>query len=102
MFHEFIYGLKQKFKIIERPKEEFCTRCKASLPMQKGYSNDLPYWICKGCGQVLINDSLDIDDEIVWICDECGAFLNAQPGFTTDCGEWACTDCGFVNKIDAL
>lgn len=100
MFHEFIYGLKQKFKIIERPKEEFCTRCKASLPMQKGYSNDLPYWICKGCGQVLINDSLDIDDEMVWICDECGAFLSAQPGFTTDCGEWACTDCGFVNKID--
>ena len=100
MFHEFIYKLKQSFKMPERPKEEFCTRCQASLPMQKGYSSDLPYWICKGCGEVLINASMDTDDDMVWICDECGAFLSAQAGFTTDCGEWACTKCGFINKID--
>lgn len=100
MFHELIYELKQKFKIIERPKEEFCTRCQASLTMQKGYSSGLPYWICKGCGEVLINPSIDTDSDMVWICDECGAFLSAQPGFTTDCGKWTCTECGFVNKID--
>lgn len=100
MFHEFIYELKQKLKINERPKEEFCTRCQASLTMQKGYSSKLPYWICKGCGEVLINPSIDSDDDMVWICDECGAFLSAQPGFKTDCGRWKCTECGFVNKID--
>ena len=100
MFHEFIYELKQKSKMAGGPTEEFCTRCQASLTMQKGYSSDLPYWICKGCGEVLINPAIDTEDDMVWICDECGAFLSAQAGFTTDCGEWVCTECGFINKID--
>nr|WP_288753515.1 hypothetical protein [uncultured Anaerostipes sp.] len=36
--------------------------------MQKGYHNDLPYWVC----------------------DDCGTMLNEQAGFTEDCGEWTC------------
>ena len=77
---------------------EFCPRCEANLTLQKGYSNDLPYWICKGCGEMLINP--EIDSEIAWICDGCGGMLNVQPGFREDCGEWKCTECGFRNKID--
>lgn len=79
---------------------EFCPRCDANLTLQKGYRNDLPYWICKGCGEMLINPEVDADDDISWICDECGAMLNIQPGFGTDCGEWICTECGFKNRID--
>lgn len=77
---------------------EFCPRCQANLTLQKGYRNDLPYWICKGCGEMLINP--EIDSDVSWICDGCGTMLNIQPGFNEDCGEWNCTECGFVNKID--
>lgn len=50
----------------------FCTRCDARLILQKGYSPDLPYWVCKSCGQMLINPELDVSDT-VWRCDGCGA-----------------------------
>ena len=90
-------------KEISEPEEnvtyEFCPRCQANLTLQKGYSNDLPYWICKGCGEMLINP--EIDSEVSWICDGCGAMLNIQPGFNEDCSEWTCRECGFVNKIDS-
>ena len=89
-------------KEINEPEEdesyEFCPRCQANLTLQKGYSNDLPYWICKGCGEMLINP--EIDSNISWICDGCGTMLNIQPGFDEGCGEWTCTACGFKNKID--
>lgn len=78
---------------------EFCPRCNANIKMQKGYSNDLPYWICKGCGEMLINPEVNADSNIAWICDGCEAMLNIQPGFNEDCGEWKCTECGFINKI---
>ena len=77
---------------------ECCMKCGADLTMQKGYRNDLPYWICTGCGEMLINP--EVDSDIAWICDQCEAMLNIQPGFSEDCGEWKCTKCGFVNKID--
>lgn len=80
------------------PEYEFCPRCEANLTLQKGYSNTLPYWICLGCGEMLINPKIDSD--VAWICDKCGTMLNIQPGFREECGEWRCTECGFVNKID--
>ncbi len=83
------------------PLYEYCPNCDANLTLQKGYRNDLPYWICKGCGEMLINPEVDAEDDISWICDGCGAMLNIQDGFSTDCGVWKCTECGFVNKIDA-
>lgn len=86
-------------KTIEYIDVEFCPHCGADLTMQKGYSNVLPNWICKGCGQMLINPSLDTDSNITWICDKCEAILNIQPGFNESCGEWKCTECGFVNRI---
>lgn len=80
---------------------EFCPRCEANLTLQKGYSNELPYWICKGCGEMLINPEVDSDSNIAWICDGCGAMLNIQQGFNEECAEWTCAECGFVNKISA-
>ena len=79
---------------------EFCPRCDANLTLHKGYCNELPYWNCKGCGEMLINPRVDTETNIAWICDSCEAMLNEQPGFTEDCDEWKCTECGFVNKID--
>lgn len=77
---------------------EFCTRCEANLTLQKGYNNELPYWICKGCGETLINPS--IPGDVLWICDQCEAVLNIQAGFSEECGEWNCLECGYPNKID--
>ena len=77
---------------------EFCPRCEANITLQKGYSNDLPYWVCKGCGETLINP--DVPGDIAWICDQCEAMLNIQEGFNEECGNWICTECGFDNKID--
>lgn len=79
---------------------EYCPRCDANLTLQKGYKNDLPYWVCRGCGEMLINPEVDAEDDIAWICDGCGKLLNIQEGFTNNCGEWKCTECGTVNKID--
>ncbi|MCR4922891.1 MAG: protein kinase [Lachnospiraceae bacterium] len=78
---------------------EYCPRCDGILFFQKGYSNDLPYWICKGCGEMLINPELETEDDIAWICDQCSAMLNIQEGFTVTEGEWTCRECGFVNRI---
>ena len=80
-------------------KYEYCTCCDANLTLQKGYRNDLPYWVCRGCGMMLINPS--IDGDVIWICDKCEAALNIQEGFDERLEEWACTECGFVNKIDS-
>lgn len=79
---------------------EFCPRCDADITLQKGYNNNLPYWVCKGCGEMLINPRVKTDTDIAWICDKCGSMLNEQPGFTEDCGKWQCTECGYVNIID--
>ena len=46
---------------------EFCPRCDANLTLQKGYDNSLPYWKCLGCGEMLINPTLETDSGIVWI-----------------------------------
>ncbi len=78
---------------------EYCPRCQANLTLQKGYSSELPYWVCKGCGEMLVNP--EIDSDVSWICDGCGAMLNIQPGFNEDCDEWTCTECGFVNRTDS-
>ncbi len=99
-----IFGASDVYKrqdddyVEENNEYEYCPRCQANLKMQRGYSNELPYWICKGCGEMLINP--EIESDVSWICDECGEMLNIQPGFTEDCGEWKCAKCGAVNKID--
>ena len=77
---------------------EFCPRCDANLTFQKGYDNTLPYWICRGCGEMLINPELDTGDTI-WLCDECEALLNVQDGFDESQDHWKCTECGHVNDL---
>lgn len=89
--------LKHK-NVIEDEWCEFCPRCEANLTLQKGYHNDLLYWICKGCGEMLINPK--ITDDIIWRCDKCSSVLNVQDGFDGNRGEWKCVECGYLNKID--
>lgn len=79
---------------------EFCPRCEANLTLQKGYRNDLPYWTCRGCGEMLINPDVPAADDVAWICDGCGEMLNTQDRFTVESGVWTCTKCGFENKVD--
>ena len=79
---------------------EYCPRCDANLTLQKGFDPALSHWICKGCGEMLINPASEDDSNIIWICDSCGATLNDQEGFSTDDGEWKCRECGYVNKTD--
>ena len=80
-------------------EHEFCPRCEANLTLQKGYDPSLPFWVCLGCGEMLINPEVETNTDIAWICDGCGHMLNIQKGFREDCGNWTCTECGFVNKI---
>lgn len=96
----FITAFFQKKRAEEQYCEpyEFCTRCDANLTLQKGFSSDYPYWICKGCGEMLINPDIPCEDNIVWICDGCGAMLNIQPGFKKK-DIWRCVECGYNNKI---
>ena len=81
------------------PEYEYCTNCNANLTMQKGYSSDLPYWICKGCGMMLINPAIDTETDIAWFCDGCGQMLNVQKGFSDNLAEWKCLECGHVNGL---
>lgn len=103
LYDAFLKKIKYKESLNEYPApvsepHEYCTRCYATLPLQKGYDPSLPYWVCKGCGQMLINPKVESD--IVWFCDGCGANMNFQPGFSEECGVWKCTECGYENKID--
>ena len=77
---------------------EFCPRCDANLTLQRGYNNALPYWICKGCGETLINP--EVPGDVAWICDKCKAMLNIQKGFSENLDEWECSECGYLNKIN--
>jgi len=79
---------------------EFCPKCEANLTLQKGYSNELSFWKCRGCGEMLLNPNVDAEDDVAWICDECGALLNCQTGFSQNTGIWKCTECGFDQRID--
>lgn len=79
---------------------EFCPHCEANLTLQKGYSPKLLFWNCRGCGEMLINPELEIEDDIAWICDGCGAMLNIQKGFTGEAAEWKCRECGYKNRLD--
>ena len=79
---------------------EYCPNCDANLTLQKGYDNSLPYWICRGCGEMLINPDVPSESDIIWRCDRCGAFLNIQPGFTEEAGDFRCTECGFINNVN--
>ena len=101
-----IRGMIDKFKRRERGnavpsanEHEFCPRCDANLTLQKGYTNTLPYWVCKGCGEMLINPEVQADSDIAWFCDGCGQMLNIQEGFREDCGKWICKECGEENDI---
>lgn len=80
--------------------DEYCPRCDANLTLQMGYSNDVPYWLCKGCGEMLINPGLNAEFDIVWFCDGCESVLNEQENFSEDCGTYKCVKCGYLNKID--
>lgn len=86
--------------VAEGDEYEFCPRCEANLTLQKGYSNELPFWNCRGCGEMLINPNVEAEDDIAWFCDGCECMLNTQEGFSQDCGSWKCSECGFINKID--
>lgn len=101
LFDTFISKTKYRNAESMTSTYEFCPRCEANLTLQKGYSNNLPFWNCRGCGEMLINPEVDAGDDVVWVCDGCGCMLNIQDGFVSNCGEWKCIECGFVNKIDA-
>ena len=82
-FADKIFGLlSQKDETVEDSGQEyeFCPNCDANLTKQKGYDRTLPYWVCLGCGEMLINPEVDTDSEIAWICDDCGDMLNTQKG----------------------
>ena len=101
---EMFDGIINKIKKNNKKKEggeqhEFCPRCDANLTFQKGYDNTLPYWICRGCGEMLINPELETGTDIIWLCDECEALLNVQDGFDESRDQWKCTNCGHVNDL---
>lgn len=79
---------------------DYCTRCFASLLLQKGFDPSMKYWVCRGCGQMLINPEIDTESNIVWCCDQCGEPLNGQPGFDEKYGRWKCEFCGYENRLD--
>ena len=78
---------------------EYCPRCDANLTLQKGFDRTLPHWICRGCGEMLINPATPSDSGIIWICDRCGATLNLQDGFDETLETWKCLKCGFLNPL---
>ena len=99
-FGKILKCIRKKRQEKNNREYEFCPRCNANLTFQKGYNNNVPFWICKGCGEMLINPEIDTDSNVVWICDGCGAMLNIQSGFNEDCSQWKCIECGFINKIN--
>ncbi|MBR1476435.1 MAG: protein kinase [Lachnospiraceae bacterium] len=94
-------SIKKAKKRIESKREyEFCPRCNADITMQKGFEGTYPYWICAGCGEMLINPKVETSSDIVWICDKCGGMLNLQQGFDESRDTWKCTECGCANSLN--
>lgn len=79
---------------------DYCPKCDAILLYQKGYNPKMTRWICKGCGELLINPCYEGSDT-TWICDGCGSVLNDQSEFSEASSEWTCTECGYTNPINA-
>ncbi len=79
---------------------EYCPACNANLRMQKGYDSSLPYWICLGCREMLINPELETSTDIIWRCDGCGDLLNTQDGFDESKKEFVCKRCGYRNSLE--
>ena len=81
----------------------YCRSCDAKLDKQHGFSRLLPYWFCRGCGELLINPDIDMHDrlypDVLWFCDKCGELLNTQTGFEDDKYLWVCERCDYVNEI---
>lgn len=67
--------------------------------MQRGFDSDLPYWVCAGCGEVLIRPDIESESGVLWRCDRCGDVLNAQEGFNEEEDSWECRKCGYSNKL---
>lgn len=86
-------------RCIEEEYHEYCPRCQADLTMQNGFHNDISYWRCKGCDELLLQP--DLEHSAIWFCDQCQSVLNEQEGFWEKCGEWKCLNCGFTNKINS-
>ena len=84
--------------------EEYCPNCNAILKKQKGFNPNLNYWVCKKCGEQLINPDSNKKrspkyPDVVWYCDNCGAILNEQKYFNDSRGSWKCKECGYKNPI---
>ena len=81
----------------------YCKNCDAQLEKQHGFSRYLPYWYCRGCGEMLINPDIDMHDrqypDVLWFCSDCGDLLNVQAEFEDDCGSWVCVSCGCKNSL---
>ena len=77
---------------------EFCPKCEANLTLQKGFSNQLPVWVCRGCGESLLSPSTP--GNITWYCDSCNSLLNIQENFDEENSSWKCTKCGHTTALD--
>ena len=75
MFRKLFGRKSYREKAIENdvPMVEYCPSCQAILNMQKGFDPDQPYWICTGCGKMLL--APDFPWDVVWQCDKCGALF---------------------------
>ncbi len=81
--------------------EYYCPNCNADLTKQKGFDPNSHIWTCRGCGELLYDDTVcgDVFGDVIWRCDSCGSILNVQQDFTERLGSWKCTECGFENSI---
>lgn len=105
--NEFIDSLSKKLeeKLIKlfneiNNQEEICEcpYCGETLNNQKGFSNELPVWICKRCENYVYGENLKFPDTI-WFCDKCDSLLNNQEGFSDKISKYSCKNCGYENVL---
>ena len=72
---------------------ETCPICDRDLTLQEGFYGEVPYWVCKGCKETLVNPFYEDYQECL-CCPNCEANLEKQEGFSKDLQCWRCKGCG--------
>ena len=89
-------------RMVLNERYSYCKNCGSILELQEGFDENAEVYVCKECGEHLLNPSGYCGErfpDVIWYCDECGAVLNNQRNFSDYHLYHECQRCGYINKI---
>ena len=94
--------IRNVLRMVLNERYSYCKNCSSILELQEGFDENSEVYICKECGEQLLNPSGYCGERfpnIIWYCDKCGSVLNNQRNFSDYHLFHECRRCGYINKI---